>query len=36
MKRMTWVGNVAHTGQKRNAYRVQMGKLERNKLLGSI
>jgi len=33
---MTWVGNVAHTGQKQNAYRVQVGKLERKRILGSI
>jgi hypothetical protein len=33
-KRMRWVGHVAQLGEKRNAYRLLVGKPEGKKLLG--
>jgi hypothetical protein len=30
-RRVRWVGNVAQTGEKKNGYRLLMGKLERKK-----
>jgi hypothetical protein len=33
-KRMRWAGHVAHTGEKRNAYRVLVGKPEGKRSLG--
>jgi hypothetical protein len=33
-RRMGWAGNVAHMGEKRNVYRVLLGKPEGKRLLG--
>jgi hypothetical protein len=33
-RRMRWAGNVARTGQTRNAYRILVGKPEGNRSLG--
>jgi hypothetical protein len=33
-KRSRWAGNVAHMGEKRNAYEVLMGKPDRKRPLG--
>jgi hypothetical protein len=33
-RRMRWAGNVARMGEKRNAYRLLVGKPERKRLLG--
>jgi hypothetical protein len=33
-RRMRWVGHVASIGERRGAYRVLVGKLERKRLLG--
>jgi hypothetical protein len=33
-RRMRWAEHVARMGEKRNAYRVLVGKLERKRLLG--
>jgi hypothetical protein len=33
-RRMRWSGHVAHTGQKRNAYRILLGKPEGKRPLG--
>jgi hypothetical protein len=33
-RKVRWAGHVAHTGQKRKAYKVLMGKPERKKSLG--
>jgi hypothetical protein len=33
-KRMRWAGHVAHMREKRNAYRILVGKLERKRPLG--
>jgi hypothetical protein len=33
-RRMLWAGHVARMGEKRNAYRILVGKPERNKPLG--
>jgi hypothetical protein len=34
LRRMRWVGHVAHMGDRRGVYRVLMGKLEGKSLLG--
>jgi hypothetical protein len=33
-RRVTWAGHVAHTGEKRNTYRILMGKPEGKRPLG--
>jgi hypothetical protein len=33
-RRMRWTGHVALMGEKRNAYRILVGKLEGNRSLG--
>jgi hypothetical protein len=33
-RRMRWAGHVARMGEKRNAYRVWMGKLEGKRAVG--
>jgi hypothetical protein len=33
-RRMRWAGHVARVGDKRNMYRILMGKLEGKRLLG--
>jgi hypothetical protein len=33
-RRMRWAGHVARMGEKRNAYRILVGKLEGKRLLG--
>jgi hypothetical protein len=33
-RRMRWAGHVAHMGQKRNAYKILVGKSERKRPLG--
>jgi hypothetical protein len=33
--RIRWVGHVAHTGEKRNSYRILVGKPEGNRPLGT-
>jgi hypothetical protein len=33
-RRMRWAGHVARMGEKRNAYRIFVGKLEGKRLLG--
>jgi hypothetical protein len=33
-RRMRWAGHVAQMGEKRNSYRLLMGKLEGKRLLG--
>jgi hypothetical protein len=33
-RRMRWVGHVAHMGEKRNSYRLLVGKSERKRPLG--
>jgi hypothetical protein len=33
-RRMRWAGHVAHGGEKRNAYRVLVGRSKGKKLLG--
>jgi hypothetical protein len=33
-RRMRWAGHVARMGEKRNAYRISMGKLEGNRPVG--
>jgi hypothetical protein len=33
-RKMRWAGNVARIGEKRNAYRILVGKLERKRPLG--
>jgi hypothetical protein len=35
-RRMRWSGNVARMGEKRGAYRVLVGKLERKRPLGRL
>jgi hypothetical protein len=34
LSKMIWAGNVARMGQKRNAYRIMVGKPERKRPLG--
>jgi hypothetical protein len=34
-RRLRWAGYVARTGEKRNAYRILVGKLEGKKPLGT-
>jgi hypothetical protein len=35
-RRMKWVGHVAHMGEKNNAYRVLVGKLQGNRPLEDL
>jgi hypothetical protein len=35
-RRMRWAGHVARMGEKRNAYKICLGKPERNRQLGRL